>query len=448
MIMGYYEGLHFLNLLDSFRHVAWLSQYTVETLDDPVLECISHFKQRCFSKNVRLENSKVWLRENFNWQDVTKEYGPFIFVISGYSEELSFNKIFKWVEEGSNLVLLYSTYLYSQYEQKYQEILNTLSISSIEFGEYSKEQKDMRQGQGRIIFIHNDDINDCNVEGGPFGLGTDSEKKIVEAFKKMDNVIDNISTFSIPCVDCVIRSVPESWPKDEALVIEIEIKNRSFIDINSVYVDILLADELEPISNTTIELNNFKAGTSNSVTILVVPRTKDVITNPVNVKVEHDGITRLIYLPSSQINVLDNLQNLLRSSKPTQIDLSKALPQYEAYFQAVASPTVILQLLDIDPDAVVAKIRRIGEYISKLIAQKYINNFNETWKFAMITSELYKQRVIKAKAKGYIDTIRVFGNLASHANISGSTTFSHEDALVVCHALVLFLKEVTENHIL
>lgn len=52
------------------------------------------------------------------------------------------------------------------------------------------------------------------------------------------------------------------------------------------------------------------------------------------------------------------------------------------------------------------------------------------------------------KAKGYIDTIQVFGNMASHADERSTTNFDREDALGVCYALVLFLKEVTEANLI
>lgn len=145
---------------------------------------------------------------------------------------------------------------------------------------------------------------------------------------------------------------------------------------------------------------------------------------------------------------MDNLQNLLRVSKPIHVDVSRSLFLYERYFQSIASSSSLFQLLDIDPDAVVAKVRRIGEHIAKLIVRRSTENPDPDWSFAAVTRKLYDQRIISAKAKGYIDTIRVLGNIASHASDFGQVKFSREDALVVLQALLLFIQEAKEINLL
>ena len=46
MIIGYYEGLHFLDLLSSFENTAWGAQYGAWTQaqEDPLFSSLSNFK--------------------------------------------------------------------------------------------------------------------------------------------------------------------------------------------------------------------------------------------------------------------------------------------------------------------------------------------------------------------------------------------------------------------
>lgn len=448
MLMGYYEGLHYLDLLTSFANVAWTWSYSGGTQDDPVLDCISHFKARCHILSVRLESPYKWKKEGIDWHHISASQGPFLFVISGYSKELPIDRILEWVEQGSNLAVLYSPFLYSAYEKDYQPLLERLGVSKSEVESYSSQRVVKEYGQGRILYIHNNDVNDSNIEGGAYGLGTDADKKIARAQERMDEVIELISTFAIPYVDCVVRSVPASWPQDETLVVDIELRNKSLVDVESITIDVSFPPEFEPLSNKSFWVEKLVAGASRSVSTLSVPRVKGTFVNPVRISITYDGLAHQVYLPTSQINILDNLQNLLRASKPAQVDLASTLPKYEQYLQPVVSSSVLLRLLEIDPDAVVAKTRRVGEYIAKAIAQKHTSNFDNSWNFAKVTRRLYEKQVINAKAKGYIDTVRVLGNIASHANETGSISFSHEDALIACHALLLFLKECTESSLL
>ena len=447
VLIGYYEGLHFMDLLSSFRHVAWSCQYSVGTQDDPILDCISHFKSRCYDKGIRLEQPSFWMKKGMDYRQIIKNYGPILFVISGHSKELSLTEILDCVNEGSNLAIIYSPYLYSAYEKNCCKLLSTLNISKETLESYSNERRVICYGKGRIIYIHSDDVNDCNIESGPFG-GNPSEDKKNEAKRKFDDIIESISTFAVPYIDCTIRSIPTSWPRDETLVIEVELRNKSLVNIDLVSVEMSFVYDFEPLSNTNFQLENFKAGTTRSATSIVIPRKKGVITNPVRIYISYNNFSGSIYLLQSRINILDNLHSLLRSSKPAQMDLPTMLSKYEHYLEPVVTKQVILQLLEIDPDSVIAKMRRAGELIAKNIARKHIKGFKDFWNFATITRELYEQRIISAKSKGYIDTIRILGNIASHANDLDKIIFNRDDAFVICHALILFLKETVEANLL
>jgi len=284
MILGYYDGLHFLDLLSSFQNTAWSALYGswAHLQDDPLLGCLSHFKAECFAKGIQLEYAPTWTRGWDEWKTLWRlseeNRFPCLFVISGHSKEIPLHRILKRVETGSNLVVLYSSHLYSSYQDLCKELLDTLQLSESELKQYSKIQKIVQHSHGRILYINSDaEISDGVIERGPFGGQTEVE--IVDARQRMDKVIDTISVFAIPYIDCLVRSVPASWPKDETLVVELEVRNKSILDIDSIFIDISLPHEFEPLSNNTIEVEKLKANSIRSIATLVVPRVKGVFTD-------------------------------------------------------------------------------------------------------------------------------------------------------------------------
>ena len=450
MILGYYEGLHFLDLLSSFQNTAWSALYGAYPQDDPLFTCLSNFKSQCCSKGIQLEYSSAWIKGEGKWKNAwiaSKEKQiPCLFVIAGESKNLPFDEILKRVEVGSNLVILYSHYSHPLYKEEYKTLYETLKITEELLVEYAKLQKVDSYGKGKIFYVDSDnEISDGKIERGPFGGR--SEIEVATTQERLKEVVDKISFFSVSHIDCHVRSIPATWSQDESLIVEIEVENKSDNEVASALIEITFLPEFEPISNTVIQLDNLKARGKRSITALVIPRVKGKFDSPVQISVTHSKVSYSVLLPNIQIQILDNLQNLLRASKPLQIDIALSLPKYEQHLKPVVTPEVILQLLDVDPDSVVSKVRRIGENISKAIARKNIRRFDHSWSFASVTKELHDQHIISSKAKGYIDTIRIFGNMASHTDDTRTVSFTHEDALVVLHALLLFLKETTEANL-
>ncbi|MEL6162500.1 MAG: DUF4145 domain-containing protein, partial [Cyanobacteria bacterium J06628_3] len=121
--------------------------------------------------------------------------------------------------------------------------------------------------------------------------------------------------------------------------------------------------------------------------------------------------------------------------------------KYNSILKPVTTASNIIELLNVDPDAVVVKVRKVGEYICKSIAREKLQAYNSRWTFNDTIKKLFYASILNYKAKGYIETIRQFGNIAAHAD-DANTDVNHEDAVVICYALVLFIKEVTDANLI
>jgi hypothetical protein len=444
MLIAVFDGLHFLDPNDMFQNVAWSLLYRgIDSIEDPIIGCLSHLKRICQKLDIQLDNVFAWNKLDDNW--LTSIQTPCLFIISGNPSSLQISQVIEFVKYGSNLVIipppLQMIYNSSNsFDASHALFLNTLSSY---IGCNIKENREIQVGKGHVFYVENaNQVNDYLMEPGPTGGFKESEKN--EKEKSIETLLQKFSTFNVSYIDCQIRSVPICWPQGHSLVIEIEIFQRGVHVIDEAIIKIEMHSSFEPLSITEIQVKNLHPKSKRSLAVLAVPRVKGIYHNPFAIKVKFQDKENLIFLPDRQIEVIDNLPELLRSSRPTNVDLASTLPKYELQLQPLATASSIVDLLNVDPDAVVAKVRRIGEHICKSIARRHLNGYNSKWTFSVITTKLFDASILSPKAKGYIDTIRIFGNMVAHSDDIDVTSFDREDALSVCYALVLFLKEVTE----
>lgn len=447
MILGYYAGYLETDLNQSFRYVAWGSQYGASVQFDPIFGCISHFLRRARGKGVWIQTP--FDRLEYDWNYVLEEQVPCIFVLAGEAGKISLEQIINHVvDHGSNLVFLFSqdvSIRAAEYREK--EKLETF------FDEFYKltqtthvdvvDGHTVKLGNGRILFIDAERISDAIIEPGPFEEW--SPEKAFKGISVLDQTIEQISSFSLPYIDCHIRGLPTTWPRDESIIFEIEVQNYSEQTIENIDVNLSLDQNLEPLSLINLQIDTLKAKASRTVTCIIVPRSKGIFKNPISVELKFGEIRWQVPLESVKLEILDPLPKLLLASKPYSVDLAAVLPSYEPYFVSVVSATTLLSLIKVDPSSVVQKARQIGEYIVRKIASVELADYKAKWDFATVNTELYKQGKISAKSKGYIDTVRTIGNLASHPS---STNFTEEDAVTICQTLVLFLDECQKKHLI
>ena len=62
--------------------------------------------------------------------------------------------------------------------------------------------------------------------------------------------------------------------------------------------------------------------------------------------------------------------------------------------------------------------------------------------------KLFSQKIINNKIRSYLETIRLFGNIAAHSDIEDPITFSIEDSIVISNALLMFIKECVNSELI
>jgi hypothetical protein len=135
--------------------------------------------------------------------------------------------------------------------------------------------------------------------------------------------------------------------------------------------------------------------------------------------------------------LIDTINNL----KNTSINYKMKLQQYD---DIINPPIDILKyddLLNLDPESVIIKCRKVTEKIitelyNKNIGEDYHKNLNDK------IAELSRKKIIPKKTVSYANTIRAFGNISAHIDVNHPVSFSKEDAKIISNALILLIESM------
>jgi len=434
MIIGYYSGWNVLTIEDSFKITAWESIYSAS--DDPLFLSISNFIRICQENNIKVDYPSK--HNSSNLDSFSGDKKPAVIIVSGYSNEKEV-----WVnmmEKGANLVYIKPEFgiVINQDEQtKFDEFEKWL-FERVGLNLQEKSFRSVVQ-KGNLFYLKANQINDYQIEDGPFGS---VEETVVEnKLKNIRNIVEEISHFNTPLIDVNIESIPSTFPLNEPLLIDFSIKNLSNVDLDSLIIEFEMPKLLEPVTGTYWEMNNMKGFTKENILIYYKPKKKGIISEFITVSVEINNQRKIISKVPFEIKIIENFRFFLQKSLPHNIDTKKLIEKYHTHFKDIIDQDSFLKLIEIDPEGVIAKTRKISEHLTKKIAQDKLERFNPRWRFSDLIKKLFDQKIINNKIRSYLEIIRHFGNIAAHSDIEDPINFSTEDSIVISNALLMFIEE-------
>ena len=444
MIKGIYEGYNYLDILLAYKNIAWDGIFSSGSADDPCVNSLSNFKRICSDNNITIDYLTEWEKIGFDLAKPQQNELPIIFIISSYSKNIE--RILDWVKLGANLVFIKSSPTYirednfeknqSKTIMKINKITNTNIINKM----------NILFGHGKIFYVNQNLINDLKIEPGPFGAPNIDVKNI--KIEKIKHVVSEISLFDLKILDATINSQVITQPINEVLFIEIKVKNISKNRLNKVNIEIIYPDEIYSISNVVIEENFIESNSIFTIKQFCKPIKKGILNTKITLKIKIDNISsRNIYIPFN-IKVIESYKNLLGESIPQNLNMSKLLDEYQNLFKPPFNSLIFKSLINIDPETLVIKIRKIAESLVKRIYAKKIKEGNPNLNFASTIFELHKQNIIDNKMNGFINTVRILGNYAAHSNSETGLVFNEKDAYAISNAFISFVADCVEKKIL
>lgn len=441
MIKAYYEGYSYLNIIEAYRTIAIEATIGQHPGTDPLLNSLTNFKNLCEKNHTKITNLS-----NLDISNLDVEIEPTIFIISGYSEKI--DKILMHVKKGANLVFINykSTYISKSHIE--ENIKRTKEIISSSLKEDILDSRDFIYGDGRIFILEESEINDYDIEENFFvnsnSIEVENKKNI--KIKQIEKIISRISLFHKSFISVNIISSVITQPLNESFFLEIEVKNISNKNIEDFSIELIYPDELYSLSNIFFDKKFIKSSSKFKIQQLVIPLVKGNINTLINIK-NHNVVNKKISIPF-EITVLDSYRDIIKENIIKNDNIENFLNEYEDLFKPPFNGKAFNDLLLADPETLVIKIRKISESIIMSLVNKYIQSSVKNLTFASAIFELHKAKIIDDKMNGFINTVRLLGNIAAHSNFDSNTTFNEKDAIAIANAFVSFVYDCVNKEIL
>lgn len=348
------------------------------------------------------------------------------------------NLLFKYIQSFGNK---HKIKLYDAFE-KIIDKFNGEKINIIDWGcgqafattmliEYIKEKN---------INLHINDI--CLIEPSKLAL---SRGLLHIDILKTDN-------YNIKAINCDIDCL-----KKEDLVINNSYKTlHLFSNILDVESFNLNTDFLQKISS------NFK---NDNIFICVSPNINDKRNSRIDLFYKYfdeNFDTELISFRSDDVEKHKRYEKIFEVRKTKINDATEKMDELKNYhidiyskldnFNDIIYPTIdskrIMQYIDLDPDYVVFKIRKVAEVIVSGIYRKYESNGDKISQNDKIRYLSFVKRVLNKKAQSHLHTIITIGNLSVHEDSDKPTVLEKEDAQFLITALILAIEELKTSNVI
>ena len=142
-----------------------------------------------------------------------------------------------------------------------------------------------------------------------------------------------------------------------------------------------------------------------------------------------------------------SLQEKIYDLKSQKEHVAKKIQSHDKIINPPLNTLKYEQFLELDPESVIFKCRKVAE---KLVIQIYNKTFNTEERMPLYRKieRLSKKGTIDSKIVIQINTIKAFGNLSAHPNVKKPIEFTREDALMVSSTLILLIEELGNSDLL
>lgn len=297
-------------------------------------------------------------------------------------------------------------------------------------------QEAMTDSLGRLFII-----TDAFLSDGYFmeGYGKSEENSVI-----LKKFIREFSSFKYPLLRVSSRNVVSTWPCHEPITIVFDIYNHG-PRIGNIQFNIELIADFEPISPVERFVSSLSNQSKTSFAFQVTPRFDGVYSGFIQIKAfQEDGLSIQVVQPTLEIEITPNYGSAQRSaSKNDDPALSKLISVFRTT-NLYEEVTTLPELIKIDARACLNRVRSVGEKITRLALSKQgLNvqnlNFHNTIQLAQ------SRNIFSSKSIGYLHTIRIIGNLASHPS---EESLASTDVQIVSYSLACVMEEFLDRKLL
>jgi hypothetical protein len=265
-----------------------------------------------------------------------------------------------------------------------------------------------------------------------------------ENLSKIKSLINEFSSFKYPLLRAEIRNNPSIWLTHEPLSLIFDVINHG-PTIDYAEISIAFPENFEPVGSIERVINNLGTLKKISFAFQVIPRTDGIYKNFVDIKIKlANGDFIPLYFQPIDIDITPSYGNALRKQNKQDDQSLSRLISISKQANLSEEVKVLPELMKLDARACLNKIRSLAEKLCVLLLNKRkIRLFDST--FVSVIQALQQNKILSSKSVGYLHTIRVIGNLASHPT---DENFSDIDVRLVSYAFSCVVEEIVEQKLI
>jgi len=272
------------------------------------------------------------------------------------------------------------------------------------------------------------------------GFFKDKYGKTEENSKRICTLIQEFSIFKYAFLSIVPQQNILIWPCNEPYQMTYRIINHG-ISLTNVKMHLEINESFEPISPTE-RVITISSADEIDIPIAFIPRS--IISNVEPVKflaLNQENEPVLTYENKFSISISSNyLSKIEEQSIQDNNKFEKLLKTFEGN-ENYAELEKISQLIKVDINSCLNKLRSVAEMITQSLLEKkkiYTNKgFSDSIRL------LQYRKLLSSRAIGYLHTVRVIGNLASHPS---GNKLTETDVLIASFALASVMEEVIAKY--
>ena len=213
-------------------------------------------------------------------------------------------------------------------------------------------------------------------------------------------------------------------------------------DGGKIQIEIEVDPSIEPESPTTL-IYSLQYGVSRTIGFWFVPRLTGNFKNAISIKTKG----QFSHNKSLSLKVFSGYKEKLKGQSVTKLILLKELQKAERKITEINELDKFITLIEIDPRTAIMKARYIAEKIAKKICRK-AGISTKNIRFEQMCRLIANKNLLSKKGIGYLNTVRIIGNLATHDEQGEKTEFNEEDALITGQAIIEILNEALNRNLI
>ncbi len=290
---------------------------------------------------------------------------------------------------------------------------------------------------GRLFVIHDFFISDGYfLENYGFSL---------ENHRKIQSLIESFACFKTNLLRLSYRNVVKSWPTGEPLTIIIDIVNHG-PNCGEVTLRMEIGPEFEAISPLERKIRSLQSLERTSFALQLVPRVDGSFPMVVGASASlENGSSCTVHSNQLDLTVRPALNSSQRSSAPQDDEtLSRLIKVFQVFHDENmrAEVEALPELARIDARSCLNRIRTVTERIVFNYIDSHDINCRERTLDVAIRA-LRNHSPFSNRTIGYLHTIRVIGNLGSHATDDPLTDV---DVRILSYALASVVEDFMEQN--